>query len=648
MLSRIPLVVISLVAFVSLGTASSIVRAADQVDPARKLIDDGKFVDAVDVLKRRVADEPANEPARMLLAEAQEKAGALDDAMQTWRDLLKLSRVDEHLHTARKAISRMRRIQLDQTDIGDLDNREPMKDPFHIDMPEIDWKGLEVIEDSKYIPSPIPEDHPFEVPPFPYVTKHFTVYAANERYAKEVGERAELYLQFMLEKLFAGRAWAVRFPIFVYTTEQDYVQHGAPAGSHGVTFGHATGKSTKIMIFQIRPEDERGRGGGGDKPYKYALESILPHELTHAVINEFFGRQEIPQWLHEAVAGRFEQTRNHNYEAARLARQVVAGEYFRMRDLFEQKGYPERVGLFYEQSAIVVLYLFEAGPEAMNAFLTELANGNDHDAACAAALGIPKEGAVEEFEKRWVEWMKVRYIKDLDRKLDDTQMADAAVSYNKAFAPWVNELDTVASITNWRTIDTGSLDQFSGVGKSKEQWSAGGGVLRCEPAAADGASVLGIRMNEVAPVAISFDVKYLGSPGASSWFGLTQLDADSHDTPIEVLARLPDGAPHKVVGLWTDDLVLYVDDVCIGRYPARQIRGNMKEVDYPIALVAHGPVEVQNLRVATIQKFSDKPVVVAEAPKKEEPGKDKPKEGERRRGSRRERNKPASPEPSGP
>jgi hypothetical protein len=445
---------------------------ASDMDKVKTLLDQGKLEEAIELLVRETDENPAHEAARVMLAETYEKAVMPDKAVTAWRDLATLSRNDENLRKARRGLSRLRRQELDKLDIAETGKTDASKDPFKIPMPEIDWEGLERIEDSKYLPPILPPPLNKEVPPLIHETKHFTVYSTNERLSKIIGERAEIYLDFMIKKLFGGRSWAVRIPILVYSTAQDYQQHGGPANTGGVTYGHVTGKTQGIILFQLRPESRRsGRsgggsrgGGGGQQVYKYAVESILPHELTHAVINEFFGgqRSKTPQWLHEAVAGRFEQTRDHYGDAARLARKVVAGEYFRLRDLFEQKVYPERIELFYEQSAAVVLYLFEAGPDAMYAFLSELAAGNSHDAACAAALGIPEKNAVEEFEKRWVDWMRRRYVKDLDNAVDDTQTASADKSTNAAFLPWVNELDTVESISSWRDIDLTSLKAFKG------------------------------------------------------------------------------------------------------------------------------------------------------------------------------------------
>ncbi len=592
-------------------------QALADIAKARTLYDEGRLDEAIAILEKEMAENPANEPARILLADTYEKAGNRDKSIETWEALLKLSVSDEHIRRGRRAISRLRRAELDKAEAVSLEARSAPENVFYIEMPEIDWKGLEVIEDSNFLPPVLPPPDNFPVPPFKYETHHFSVWSHNERLSKIVAERAEIYLDFMTEHLFGGKSWAPRFPIVVYKDWEDYVRvGGAPPSSHGVTSGSMTGRTTWLLIFQL-DADEQGR----KFLYKYAIESILPHELTHAMINEFFGaaRSVTPQWLHEAVAGRFEQTRKHYREAGRLARAVVAGEYFRMRDLFEQVGYPARVSLFYEQSASVVLYIFETGPHAMYTFLSELAAGNDHDAACAAVFGIPETGAVEEFERRWVEWMKYRYVKDLnDPVLTSPEYAKRSSS--TAFKPFVNELKTVEEIADWRSVSLDSLDEFASVGESKKDWSASKGLLRCDVKAEEAPSVLGIRMNEYAPCAVTFDVAFKGDVNSNgAWFGVSQLDADQHDTDTKVLARFDDNGRHRVVALWLDDLVVYVDDKPVGRYPSYLISGNMRDSDYPLGLVAYGPFEVENLKAARITKFSEAEVVLEAVPDDTQP-----------------------------
>lgn len=629
-------------------------RAFD-IDETRALLDRGETEQAIKLLASEILENPAHEAARMLLASAYEKAGQHADAQKTWEQVLTLSASEEHLQTARKAICRLRRIELDEADLAAESAAASREDPFKIPMPPIDWDGLSKVEETKYLPPILPPPIQFEVPPFVHETKHFTVYTTNEELSRVVGERAEIYLAFMLDRLFGGRPWALRTPILVYTTYDDYREHGGPENSGGVVLGHSSGSgsSQAVLLFQFKPESSGGgggrgpRGGGGQEIWKYSIESVLPHELTHVVINEFFAGRKTPRWMHEAVAGRFEQTREHYAEAARLARKAVAGEFFRMRDLFEQEGYPEsqeRVELFYEQAAAVVLFLFEAGPVAMHAFLYELAEGHGHDAACAAALGIPEEYAVEEFERRWMDWMRRRYIKDLDEEKDGAQSGEPASLANPVFLPWANEMATIGGIGTWRDIPLDSLDAFGGAPNLSESWTVDNGVLRANVPAGQRSLLLPIRMNERAPLAVTFTVKSHASPAEpKAVIGLTQLDYAMNDLRVEAMAVLPDNNEHQITAIFGDDLAVYLDGKCTGRFAAVHHQHELApDVDYPLAAVTYGPVEIKGLKAVQIEKFSEEPLVTAtqaEPQRSTGRGRDRgaaqPQEGRKKRERRR-------------
>lgn len=625
------------VALVALALFTQGALASD-LEQASTLLRSGRGFAAIEMLTQEIDRNPAHEAARILLAQAYEQTDRIDEAIQAWTNLIAISHSKTNLGLAQRALSRLRREQLDALDVSGFSASTNRVDPFKIPMPDIDWDGLEVIEDSRYLPPILPPPHDYDVPPFAHQTEHFTVYSTNERLSRLIGERAETYLDFMVDRLFGGRSWAVRFPILVYQSARDYQQHGGPAGTAGVTMSHVTGKTQLILLFQLKPDfssegsNRSSRGRSSGEVWKYGIESVLPHELTHAVLNEFFAGRRPPQWLHEAVAGRFEQTRDHYGEAARLARKVVAGEYFRMRDLFDQKRYPARVALFYEQSAAVVLYLFEAGAEAMQVFLGELAAGRGHDAACAAAIGIDEEGAVEEFERRWVEWMHRRYEKDLRSGATRREVAVAKRTTHAVFLPWVDEMDTLAQIDGWRDVDLNALRESSEAEGGEKKWSVNGGVLRCNLGGDGGVSLLALRMNETAPLAVRCNVRYLGGPGERGrWFGFAQLDADFDDTRSEALCPLRANTKQEVACILGEDLAIYLNGICTGRYPAGRVSGNARDVDYPLGIIAHGPVEITNLQVASIRSFSKKPVTSQDA--------DSPRE-RRGRGGRARRPRP--------
>jgi tetratricopeptide (TPR) repeat protein len=616
-LAHAVLVAASLVALTAYATDLAHVEA---------LLDNGEFDDAVSLLAKEIELNPAHEAARVLLAETYEKANRIDEAEETWRTLVELSQSDSNIRRARRALSRLRRAEIDQIDFS---SRGERVDPFKIPMPETKWEGLEVVEDTRYGPPIFPPPRDYEVPPFAFETQHFTVYTANERLSKVIAERSERYLDFMTERLFGNRSWAVRIPILVYPTQQDYFKHGGPPGSSGVAFHNISGQTEAILLYQLAP-GSRGSSGrrpgrdGGRKLWDYGIQSVLPHELTHAMINEFFAGRTAPRWLQEAVAGRFEQTRDHFGEAARLGRKIVTGEYFRLRDLFEQEQYPARIELFYEQSAAIVLYLFETGPETMYVFLSELAAGNSHDVALSAALGIPEENAVEEFERRWAAWMTRLYVEHPAADSAEIQTTECDKLDYPICLPWVDEVDTYRGLSSWRPIDMNSLDSFAGVGNSKKDWQISGGRLRCVATGRDARGVLGIRMNEPPPLIVACRVRW--SPSLSDlqdqarWFGFAQLDSDVNDTRVEALAMLRANQDYEVICILSDDLAIYVvgddgESVCHGRYPAFHVSGDAPDIDYPLALVAYGPVNVRDIRVAHIDEFSDKPVAESrEAP----------------------------------
>jgi len=555
---------------------------------------------AIRLLLEELGDHPGHTSARLLLAQAYEGDEQWDKAEDAWDEVMTISRSEDHRSMARKSLIRLRRRKVEQEDVSALTGGlmgydSGFRDAFSYKLPPIDWDEVEEVESTAYDDS--------QRPPFHYASKHFDTYATNEKLARAVGERCEIYLKFMTEALFGNRAWSSRVPILVYPNRDDYVNVGrAPASSAGVTFPTLHGKTNRVIIYH-RTEIEDANGREEEVMWKYAIDGILPHELTHVMIIEFFGGQETPSWLHEAVAERMSQMRKHYLEAARLARAVVAGEHFRLRDLFEQEGYPSsRVQLFYHQSAAVVTYLFEAGPDAMYTFLSALAEQKTHDQALAEALGIPEEGAVETFEKEWVEWMKRRYVMDLKPDPGEKVEIDLAEAIEgNRFDPPANETGAIAAVTDWRRISTDSLTKsFCGVGATLDEWSVRDGTLRCSPPE-DGfdGTYLGIKMYEKLPLVVRCTVQSEGD----GWAGFALLDSGKSETGIEALGAVEDGRAHELMALLGDELAVYVDGTCTGRYPRPQQSRLDAGIDFPLALVAYRPLTVSNIEVAHVDDF---------------------------------------------
>src|SRR5438046_497755 len=113
--------------------------------------------------------------------------------------------------------------------------------------------------------------------------------------------------------------------------------------------------------------------------------------------------------------------------------------------------------------------------------------------------------------------MRRRYIKDLDNSKDKTVESSAEKTSNSLALPWVNEVDTASSLTNWREVDTSSLAAFKVLGDNPDSaWSVKNGILVSSGQTGQGVSLLGIRMNESAPVVVTCDVTFLGASGGTS------------------------------------------------------------------------------------------------------------------------------------
>ena len=424
--------------------------------------------------------------------------------------------------------------------------------------------------------------------------------AFAERMAEVATHLCEKYTEFLMNKYFyADQEWALRVPIVIYKDHQDYVSVGHnPEQSAGVTYSDTkTGVPVLIALYMLDND------GNLDHD---ALEGTLPHELTHMVLHEWFGgAADIPRWIDEGLARRMEQTRNHYQEAAKIGRDAIAGEYFRFRDLFAQEQYPargDRTFRFYEQSATIVLFLLEKfGPEAAVAFFETLKEGGTHDQAAAAAMGIGEEGAVDELEKRWVDWTREIYLRFADQ-LNEGEIAEGTTLDSSVSLVSFDELQTVDKIARWNSVHTDSMNAFKDIGGSHRNWKTVGDKLVCAIDHSSIGSMVGIRTNDDVPMVLTCNVR---APSASvdmpTPFGLALLDYRSDDTGLHVSVVLDDRRTHEVKCVVSDEIALYVDGRCTGRAPA--VRDLTEDIDWPLAFVGYGPVEVWDVKTAMIEDF---------------------------------------------
>jgi hypothetical protein len=131
--------------------------------------------------------------------------------------------------------------------------------------------------------------------------------------------------------------------------------------------------------------DARGyakRGGLGFSTRRYVrvrakdtglLDSVLPHEITHAVLFGEFGEQDAPPWAHEGMAGLAQSRADQEQFTNTLLRARRKRELFSVAKLMELEEYPEDdVALYYAQSVSLVEFLTaDKGPREFIQFLRD-------------------------------------------------------------------------------------------------------------------------------------------------------------------------------------------------------------------------------------------------------------------------------------
>ncbi len=624
---------------VVLGMTTAAVHAAPSAvfENGREAFEAEEWDAAVAALKQEIGANPGHQLAYILLAKSLEQLGKKKDAFDCWSELLDFATDEGVRREARKGFLRTR--EFDPNVWSD-------RDPFSVDL-DVNYRGLEEIDDPSY--EPIRYGGSVVKAPTIYgETKHFTIRTCTHRLTRELGKACENFLAAQTKTLLDDRAWSARIPILCYPDYKAYKSAGMPGG--GVTVrSRLTGETWYIAIFQLHEEDDPDAVRLKSR-VKHNIEDVLGHELTHLVLNEFFGGVSIPRWINEGTANQYMLNRDDYREIANLARDSVSGEFIRFRELFAAREYPRdpvENFRFYDQGAAIATFLAEHGPEAFRAFLDELRLQHGHDAAAAAALGIPEEGAVEEFERQWNDWMTIRYRRNLsvaeeaedcvnceeceecvrcyedcdadecyrcvteENKKEDSEDLPCKprcwfrtnTSKSPVFQPGIALKKTLEKIADsaWTKVPADSMDDFVGVADARRYWELDDGMLRCtlkddSPTAA----LLAFQSYEELPLVFRCRAKYVGEE-SSTLFGFAQLNLDGEELGVQTVTALEYGKTYDVKCLLADDLMLYLNGKCVGRTAAVRTDNWKDETDYPVALVAAAPMQVWDLDVVTLK-----------------------------------------------
>lgn len=350
------------------------------LDEGAALLGQGKYAEAVEVLKKELADHPTSTKAYLYLASAYEKLGQWAEAASAWE---KFAKITESADERRTGESRAR-------DCRDRAAGKVPEEPTKPTEPESEF--------SKY------EKHQ---PVFlaPVKTPHFLVMAKNRALLDEAARECERHLKRICDVFLFGREWTEAITIRIYKDHEEYVREaGMPRWSGGGFSVRDDGLGGLLRGIDLFACDAKG------KFIPDLLTKTLPHELTHAVIHELFGERafgSLPRAINEGLAMYSEEGTQVLYERE-LSDAVNRGIYYKLNDLFHMTNYPPNVALFYAQAASATRYIIEhLKAEQFQKFLDELKRGQTVNSALQTALGLTDDPLVA-VEKNWVDMLKVK------------------------------------------------------------------------------------------------------------------------------------------------------------------------------------------------------------------------------------------------
>ena len=395
-MKRAILVLVFLAATLVLASAGVSLAAA--LDDGVALYGQGKYAEAVDVLKKELADHPTNTKAYMFLATSYEKLLQWREAAEAWDKFGKLTTSAEERATGESMARKCR-------------DRAAGKDPDAVS------KTTEPTEP----PSEFSKFERSEPAFFTVKTPHFTVMAKSRPLVDYAAKEAERHLKRIMAVFLPGREWTQALPLRIFKDHREYViEAGMPQWSGGGFWVRPDGAGGVLRGVDLFACDEKG------KFIPDLISKTLPHELTHVVIHELFGERafgSLPRAINEGLAMYSEEGTDVLYER-QLADAIKRGVYYKLDELFRMSNYPSNIGLFYAQSASATRYLIEhMKAEQFQTFLDELKKGQSVSSALQTAMMVSGD-PIAAVEKNWLAMMKEKadyYAKNPETKKTDTK-----------------------------------------------------------------------------------------------------------------------------------------------------------------------------------------------------------------------------------
>ena len=227
-------------------------------------------------------------------------------------------------------------------------------------------------------------------------TTNFKIYHVDDAAAAKAANVAE-GTRVRQTKYWTGAepraGWTPKCEIYLYPNAKVYAQMtGQPEDSPGfstmgINEGKIIGRRVNVRV---------------DHPT--ALVAVLPHEVTHVILADFFTLQQIPRWADEGMAVLSEPGDEQRRRAADLAEPLAADRLFPIAGLMNMD-YPESQywNLYYAQSVSLTRYLVELGSPPLLVKYLQAAQKGDPEGELRRLYQIDGHA---DLQRRWVEYAR--------------------------------------------------------------------------------------------------------------------------------------------------------------------------------------------------------------------------------------------------
>jgi len=226
---------------------------------------------------------------------------------------------------------------------------------------------------------------------------HFTVYAASEQEAEELGATADRLYEQIANDLLGGVPPAPKAELVLHPSRKVYVTAdpippGSPLAALTVMRNETAGVCYESLGADGKPVV---RVEAYPQP-RFDLDT-LPHELVHVVQRRGLNVHRRGHWLDEGLATLYESERSRSGRVSRLKEPMPLRELLALRSTP-----PSKLALFYNQSSALAQFLRGHGTQgAWRLFLDAYAT-RGFERAILDAYDIK---SVDLLERMWLEWL---------------------------------------------------------------------------------------------------------------------------------------------------------------------------------------------------------------------------------------------------